>query len=240
MIRFVAQTGSTSTDLAARLMNGECLPEGDWLVADRQTEGRGRQGRTWLDGAGNFMGSTVVHLQGGDPPAQTLALVAGIALHRTVSPHLSSGHEARLKWPNDLMVGSCKLAGILLERVGNAVVIGIGVNLRSTPVIPGRCITALSQCGKAPERDAFATSLARNFAVELENWRRHELARLISRWLEVGHEIGTPLEVVEGDERKLKGSFAGLNQDGSLQLRLADGSMRAIHAGEVLLAQSAQ
>ena len=80
MIRTVAQTGSTNADLAARLAAGDVVPEGDWLVADRQTAGRGRQGRPWSDGAGNFMGSTVVHPGPGDPPVPTLALVAGLGV----------------------------------------------------------------------------------------------------------------------------------------------------------------
>ena len=62
MIQTVAETGSTNADLAARLRSGERVGEGDWLVADRQVAGRGRQGRPWSDGAGNFMGSTVVRL----------------------------------------------------------------------------------------------------------------------------------------------------------------------------------
>ena len=236
MIRFVPETGSTNTDLAARLKAGDFLPEGEWLVADRQTQGRGRSGRDWLDGAGNYMGSTVVYPRSGDPPAQTLALVAGVTLHRTVAPCLLAGKEARLKWPNDLMVGRCKLAGILLERVADAVVVGIGVNLRSAPELPERCAIALAQCGDPPSRDEFAATLARVFDAELQRWRDHGLAPLISRWLEVAHETGTPLEIVEPDGERLNGTFDGLDRDGSLLLRLADGSRRAIHAGEVLLA----
>ena len=79
MIRFVTETGSTNTDLASELRAGMAVPEGEWLVADRQVSGRGRQGRAWFDGYGNFMGSTVVHLSPRDPNPATLALVAGVA-----------------------------------------------------------------------------------------------------------------------------------------------------------------
>ena len=78
MIRFVTETGSTNTDLASELRAGMAVPEGEWLVADRQVSGRGRQGRAWFDGYGNFMGSTVVHLSPRDPNPATLALVAGV------------------------------------------------------------------------------------------------------------------------------------------------------------------
>ena len=76
MIEYISVTGSTSADLAARLRAAEQVPEGHWLIADRQTAGRGRLGRKWQDGAGNFMGSTVVHTMYSDPPPSTLALVA--------------------------------------------------------------------------------------------------------------------------------------------------------------------
>lgn len=236
MIETVSVTGSTNADLARRLAAGEPLGDGFWLVADRQTAGRGRQGRTWFDGHGNFMGSTLVRLGPGDPPAPSLALVAGVALHDAVTPLLAVPDAARLKWPNDLLIDGAKLSGILLERSGDAVIIGIGVNLAQAPVVEGRETVALAQLGPAPGRDAFAAQLAACFAAELERWRRFGLAPLVQRWLAAGHPPGTPLVVGEPGEPPLTGSFAGLSDDGALQLRLADGTTRIIHAGEVRLA----
>ena len=110
MIEKVTETGSTNSDLLQRLSGGERLSEGHWLVADRQNEGRGRQRRDWFDGVGNFMGSTLVHRRLGDPSAETLALVAGLALHEAVAWHLPGQAELRLKWPNDVMAGDAKVA----------------------------------------------------------------------------------------------------------------------------------
>ncbi len=231
MILTLSETGSTNADLAARLRAGEYLREGDWLVADRQTAGRGRRGRDWSGGAGNFMGSTLVHPHHGDPAPATLALLAGLAVHEVVAPLLPALHRAVLKWPNDALIGKAKLAGVLLEREGEAVIVGIGVNLAQAPTLPDRETVALSAFGPAPDRDTFAAALARQFDVELERWRNFGLSPIINRWLAAGHPLGTGLEV---DGRK--GTFAGLTDEGSLQLRLADGSMRTIHAGEVNLA----
>lgn len=238
MIHFVAETGSTSADLAARLRAGEFVPEGDWLVADRQTGGRGRQGREWYDGAGNFMGSTVVQVRFGDPDPASLALVAGLALWEAVSAVPAKAGTAgfpagpMLKWPNDLKIGTAKLAGILLERVGEAVVVGIGVNLVTAPALPDRETVALG----GVDRDVFAAELARAFDLEIERWRNFGMAPIVRRWLTVAHPLGTPLMVGEPGEPPLSGTFAGLTESGALQLRLADGSTRVIHAGEVRLA----
>lgn len=236
LIEVISETGSTNADLAQRLTAGELLQEGQWLVADRQTAGRGRQGRAWFDSFGNFMGSTIVRLGRGDPLPGTLALVAGLALIGTVGPLVRPPQWATLKWPNDLLISGAKLSGILLERVGDAVVVGAGVNLAVAPDLPDRQSVALSAFGPAPDRDLFAASLADNFAHELERWRIVGLAPLVSRWLANGHPTGTPLQVGEPGEIPLAGTFAGLSDDGALQLRLADGTTRIIHAGDVRLA----
>lgn len=236
MIQTVPETGSTNTDLAVRLSRGEVVLEGEWLIADRQTAGKGRQGRTWFDGFGNFMGSTVVRMGPGDPPAPSLALLSGLALHEVVAPLVPPPSAALLKWPNDLMIGAAKLAGILLERVGDTVIVGIGVNLAQAPLVEGRETVALTSFGPAPDRDHFAESLARQFSLELERWRSFGLELLVGRWKAAAHPVGTPLVVGEPGDTPLKGGFAGLTADGALQLRLADGTTRVIHAGEVRLA----
>lgn len=231
MIQTLAETGSTNADLAARLRAGESVVEGHWLVTDRQTAGKGRQGRDWFDGAGNFMGSTVVHLRFGDPEPASLALLVGLAAHAAVVPHIVQGTSATLKWPNDLLIGRAKLAGILLERVNDSVIIGIGVNLVQAPAVADRETVALG----GVDRDAFAADLARIFAEELERWRHFGLAPVVQRWLAAAHPLGTPLSVGEPGEGLLNGTFAGLAEDGALLLRLDDGQTRAIHAGEVRL-----
>ncbi|WP_120715646.1 biotin--[acetyl-CoA-carboxylase] ligase [Tsuneonella amylolytica] len=236
MITTVAETGSTNADLLAALRAGERVSEGDWLVADRQIAGRGRQGRAWSDGAGNFMGSTVVRRGPHDPPPHTLALLAGLALYETVAPLLADPAALSLKWPNDLLIGRAKMAGILLEGEGDAVVVGIGVNLASAPDVPGRETLALSSLGPAPGRDGFASALAAAFDRELERWRSVGIEPLLRRWQLAAHPAGTPLTVHEPAGGEARGRFVGLDATGSLMLRLEDGTIRTIHAGDVFLA----
>ena len=236
MIEFVASTGSTNADLAARLAAQDRMAEGDWLVANRQDAGKGRQGRTWFDGAGNFMGSTVVWTGPHDPAPNTLAFAAGLAVLEAVSPMVPPPCIAQLKWPNDVLVGGAKLCGVLLERVGDAVVVGIGVNLAAAPQVDGRETIALSAFGPAPDRDAFAATLAQCFDLERERWRTFGLDPLLRRWQAAAHPLGTALMLGEPGKTPLAGEFAGLSADGALQLRLADGTTRTVHAGEIRLA----
>lgn len=225
-IRTVGETGSTNDDLAVLARAGAA--EGLWLRAERQTGGKGRQGRVWQSPPGNLYASTLIRLARGDPPAPTLALVAAVALHEAVS--LSAG-DVRIKWPNDLLIGTAKLAGILLEREGDAVIIGFGVNLAHHPDLADRpSISLVAHAGIAPEPADFMEMLAEIFARWLARWRGEGVAVVRTAWLAAAHPMGTALSTSEGD-----GLFDGLDATGALRLRLADGTMRVIHAGDVFL-----
>lgn len=234
MIEVFEELASTSGTLLERLSSGAAVPEGQWVVANRQTSGRGRQGRAWFDGSGNFMGSTFVASHAGDPPLGTLALAAGLAVRDAVLKHLPAGREVLLKWPNDLLADGAKLSGILLEGARGGVVVGIGVNLAVAPELLDRPTVSLAQLGAPASRDAFAQDLAVSLSQEVERWRTFGLEPLIRRWVAAAHPLGTPLRTGEGSD-SVDGTFAGLALDGALQLRLADGTLRAIHAGEINL-----
>lgn len=256
-VRTIAETGSTNDDLLALARAGAA--EGQWLRAERQTGGKGRQGRSWQSPAGNLHASTLVRLRPGDPPAPSLALVAAVALHETLS-HYRHPRESgeldsllgtrgekldprfrgadrldcatvKIKWPNDLMAGPAKLGGILLERADDAVVIGFGANLAHAPDLPDRPTVSLAALtGVAPDPEVVAEMLADAFARWLGRWRGEGLARIRAAWLAAAHPVGTALSTGVGE-----GLFDGLDGSGSLRLRLADGSSHVIHAGDVFL-----
>jgi BirA family biotin operon repressor/biotin-[acetyl-CoA-carboxylase] ligase len=138
-----------------------------------------------------------------------------------------------LKWPNDLLLGRAKLAGILLERQGDKIVAGFGVNLAHAPMIEGRETAALAPIALvSPE--AFAPVLAAAFARELDRWRTDPQG-LAALWLESAHPIGTELSVHVAADEKVHGRFAGLASDGALRLSLPSGEERRIHAADVML-----
>jgi BirA family biotin operon repressor/biotin-[acetyl-CoA-carboxylase] ligase len=138
-----------------------------------------------------------------------------------------------LKWPNDLLLLGRKLAGILLERSGDRVVIGFGVNLTSAPELPGLRSAALS--GQVSPRE-FAPLLAKSFERLLELWRRSEPVFIAQAWLARAQPIGARLSVHASSEEKVRGRFDGLEADGALRLRRDDGSLEIVRAGDVSLA----
>jgi len=231
--------------------------EGLWLRAERQISGRGRQGREWRSPEGNLYASTLVRLRPIDPQAATLALVAALALEEVVSAYLPSfpreggGPEPQtsslatldprlrggtvIKWPNDLLLNGEKLSGILLERADDAVVIGIGVNLANHPESLDRPATSLAVYGVTPDPADFLETLAAAFERWLSIWRNEGLAPVRTRWLARAHPVDTALTARLPDGSAIDGLFAGLDSEGALILRLADGTSRVIHAADVFL-----
>ena len=232
MIRTVAETGSTNADMIALARSG--AEEGLWLRAERQTQGRGRHGRAWSSPSGNLYASTIVRLRPSDPPAPTLALVAAVALEECVAAYLQRD-GLLLKWPNDLLLDGAKLSGILLERADGAVVIGMGVNLATHPDLAERRTTSLAAQGIAADPADFTETLAGAFARWLGRWRGEGLGPIRARWLDHAHPVGTALSATLPEGGTVDGLFDGLDRDGALILRLADGSRHVIHAGDVFL-----
>jgi BirA family biotin operon repressor/biotin-[acetyl-CoA-carboxylase] ligase len=211
--------------------------EGLWLRADRQVSGRGRQGRSWESSSGNLFASTLVRIGAGDPAPASLALVASLALYDAVAAFLPDERRGALslKWPNDLLLGGAKLSGILLEREGDAVVIGIGVNLARHPEGLDRPTTSIAAHAMAPSPDIFLRELTERFAEWLAKWREPGLGVIRDQWLTRAHRQGAALTVHDPSGRQLHGTFDGIEADGALRLRLADGSVHVMHAGDVFL-----
>jgi BirA family biotin operon repressor/biotin-[acetyl-CoA-carboxylase] ligase len=204
--------------------------EGDWLIAFEQSKGRGRQGRAWLSPPGNFFGSTLVELRPADPPAPSLSLAAGLALIEAVDVAAPS-LPLMLKWPNDLLLNGDKLAGVLLERSGERIVAGFGVNLASAPRLPDRAAASLNG---AIMPQAFAPLLAASFARLLALWRSSEPGAIARAWQMRAHQPGALLTVHTGADERLSGRFDGIEPDGALRLR-TDVGVEIVRAGDVTL-----
>ena len=137
-----------------------------------------------------------------------------------------------LKWPNDVLLKGRKLAGILLERNGSRVAVGFGVNLASAPQLADRQGAAL---GGEVSPQTFAPLLAGSFARLLDLWRASEPAMFAGAWLARAHPLGTRLTVHSALEELVTGRFDGIDPDGALRLRDADGKIEIVRAGDVEL-----
>ncbi len=234
-ITWVEETGSTNADLASAVRAGDIPAEGAWHAARRQSAGKGRQGREWQDGSGNFMGSTVVAVRKGDPVPASLSFVAALAVGQAIDVTLDGACRPKLKWPNDVLLNDGKVSGILLEMIDHHVVVGIGVNLASAPQFSDRKTAALSDYAATPDVQSFGVTLAGVFADYLKAWRKDGLVPILKAFLHnSGYYTGAPVSVHDADGSSVQGTFAGLEQvDGALRLRLADGSERVIRAGDI-------
>lgn len=156
-------------------------------------------------------------------------------LRRSLLPNTT----VMLKWPNDALIGGAKVAGILLERLGDTVVVGIGVNVCHAPDVPGRETTSiLSENSKyGGSAELVLSILAEQFSAWLSKWRDEPLAHTLDTWIAAAHPIGAQLSAATGDG-DISGAFAGLDAEGALMLRLANGALRTIHAGDVSLITS--
>jgi BirA family biotin operon repressor/biotin-[acetyl-CoA-carboxylase] ligase len=231
-----------STNEEARRLGEAGEPGPVWITAEVQTAGRGRRGRAWVSPSGNFMGTLFIRPQATPRKAAELSFVAAVAVHDAVASLVPPGLRPglKLKWPNDLLHEGRKCAGILLESSGVAgaelswLAIGMGLNLAAHPdnmEFPATSLAALGQ-GDVTPADALA-ALAAAFDARMTQWRDVQgFAAIREAWLARAAGLGGPITVRLADET-FTGTFEGLAPDGALDVRLADGSRRAISAGDV-------
>lgn len=240
------EVDSTNAEAMRRALDGARGPL--YVRAERQTEGRGRSGRSWVVPEGNLAMSRLGVV--GCAPAQVpqLSLVAGLAVHRAAAWALEGGKEPSgpggglvLKWPNDLMLDGAKLGGILIEgtQVGAVLmaVIGIGLNTTLAPEVAGRRTAALAPAApRMGSPRAFASLVARHLEEVLEQWDDGRgFAAVRAAWMAVASPIGTEMSV-ETPQGRIAGRFGGLDFDGALLLRDDQGGVHRYTYGDVTLA----
>ena len=226
--------GSTSAEALALARAGERGPF--WVTAKSQSAGRGRRGNQWVSPPGNLYATLLLPEPSLPAAAPQLSFVAALALHDAVSscaPTLEP--SLALKWPNDLLLGQAKLAGILIEGEHGprfVVAIGIGVNCTSHPPDTAFPATDLAAAGAAVTPARMFDALAAAMPDRLAQWQSGEgFAPIRADWLQRAAGLGRPIKV-RLPERELIGRFDGLDQVGRLLLA-GEGEVTAITAGEV-------
>jgi BirA family transcriptional regulator, biotin operon repressor / biotin---[acetyl-CoA-carboxylase] ligase len=229
--------GSTNAEALELARRGERGPL--WVTAERQTAGRGRRGRLWLSPPGNLYASLLLPAPGLAERWPQLSFVAALAVHDAVvevAPALAP--RAAIKWPNDLLLAGAKFAGILIEGEGGdtpVVVIGIGVNCANHPVDVEYPATDLAAAGTTVLPERLFAAVARRMQDRLAQWDDGRGFSTIRRdWLARAAGIGASVRVrlAQGE---VTGCFEALDESGGLVLRVPDGSISTIAAGDVFM-----
>ncbi len=204
-----------------------------WIVADRQEAGRGRSGRTWVSPPGNLHMTLLapVALPLRDQPK--LGFAAGVALAGAAGSLLPEAVDVRLKWPNDLLLNGAKASGILLEGLGGgeAVAIGIGVNVTAHPVDLPYAATHLHAHAPDIDRQMLFERLAPSLVAEIDRFATEGFASTRSRWLSCAVHLGQMI-AVRREPGRVEGRFVDLDDHGRLLLETPSG-LRPIEAGDV-------
>ncbi len=227
--------GSTNVEAMSRAGGPAPL----WVVAERQTQGRGRRGRPWSSPLGNLYASLLLVDAG--PPARLpeLCFAAALALYDAVrAVSFIDPLRIGLKWPNDVLVDGAKLAGILIEGTVrpdgfNATVIGFGVNCAHFPDDTPYRATSLAAAGYPTEPEALLASLDAAMLKRVAQWDRGAgFASLREDWCKRASGLGRAVTVRLG-HRETEGIFEALDAAGAMVLRHADGTRETINAGDV-------
>jgi BirA family biotin operon repressor/biotin-[acetyl-CoA-carboxylase] ligase len=239
-VEVIRVTGSTNADLLERAAGG--APEGSVLVAEAQTAGRGRMGRAWLSPPGAALMFSVLLRPAMVPPARRswIPLLAGVAIASAVAA--VAGLDARLKWPNDVLIGDRKLAGILAEQAADAIVVGVGVNVSTRrdelPVATATSLT-LEGAARTGRQELLGAALG-----ELERWYlawAHganpgdpDASGLRAKYRGRSATLGRPVRVEFPGGDTADGTALDIDTEGRLLLRTAADGPLAVSAGDVV------
>lgn len=226
--RALVTVGSTNDVALAWAKDG--APHGAIVTADAQTAGRGRHGRAWASPPGRHLYLSLVVRLGPGIAVPPLTLAVGVGLCDGLRALGASA--AGLKWPNDVLVGGRKLAGVLCESAGDAVVVGIGVNRDGVaaelpPEVAARAITLAEAVGRPVARDQLLAAVLAGLAPWIERYRGGGLDAIGPAWQA---RMIADLPVITD---RVRGRAVGLDRDGALRVQDADGVIHRVLSGQV-------
>ena len=216
---------------STQLLVDTSLSEGALVVADHQTAGRGRLGRTWEAPAGTALLFSVLLKPPAEPPTPQLSLVAGIAVADTLERTL--GLSVQLKWPNDVMLRRRKIAGCLAEARDGAVVLGIGVNVSQiADELPENAGSIRSLTGRTADREELLSMLLTDLEGRYTAW--------LAGGLDAVYEGLGPRDFLRGREvtvNGVRGVVSMIDREGRLQIAQGHGDRVTVESGEVVYAR---
>ncbi len=239
-VRCLPEVDSTNERLAQLAAAG--APSGTLLAAERQTKGRGRRGRSWLSVPGASLTFSLLW-RFERPTAQLtgLSLAVGVALVRAL--HALGATGLGLKWPNDVLYGEAKLAGILIELSGDllgpvAAIIGIGLNIRACPWLKEQLTIRMADletaCARRLNRNAVLSTVARELVNAMDTYSRYGFTPYRQPWLAYHAWHDRTVSVFNPDGSQLTGRIVGIDAEGALLLDTGTG-IRPVLSGDVSL-----
>lgn len=229
------RVGSTNDE--AKRLAGEGHGHGTMVMADEQTEGRGRRGRAWFSPIGNLFCSILLD-RGPDPVRSSeLVFVAAVSLREALEA-VTPGATFVCKWPNDILCNGGKISGMLLEMAPPLVILGVGVNVVAGPPAdmsqyPATC---LADAGSKADAQTVCAVFGDRLAYWYDTWRTDGFDPIRRAWLNHAVGMGKPVTVRLADATVLEGHFGGLDANGALLLDTPDGTRRPVMAGDVFFA----
>jgi len=232
---------STNEEIKRRFQE---LSKPTWIIAKKQTKGKGRNGNVWFSSDGNFSGSLMFFPTVERSYFHLYGFFFGVALHNTVKKIIKDGVDIRLKWPNDLMIENAKVAGILLESIQSpqsnqvALIVGVGVNLNSHPNLnldvrkrySSQCVANFSN------HEICQVSFFNKFSDELKELglyvEENDLASILKLWKHRSYDEGSQIQVSDNRGGVKLGKFLGLDELGGLIVSDNSGTKK-IYSGDV-------
>lgn len=233
-LEHIDECPSTNTELLARAAKG--APSGSALVCERQTAGRGRRGRQWHSSPGcSLCFSLLWRLPPGTSSAG-LSLAAGLALAQALEA--LGIKDLALKWPNDILLNSRKLGGLLIETAGNphSLVIGTGLNLHTDPAWQAnidQAFASLDEAGMNLAHETLLASILRAYCAMLDEFSQHGFAVFREAW-QARHALTGQAVHISSETREIEGICANVRNDGSLEILTPEG-LHLLHGGEISL-----
>jgi BirA family biotin operon repressor/biotin-[acetyl-CoA-carboxylase] ligase len=231
-----------STNIIAKFLAGTEIKEGAIVIARSQVKGKGRLGKKWESPLGGIWLSIVLHPKMSPRQASLITLGAGVAVTKAVR---KLGVDARIKWPNDILIGDKKIAGILTEANSKSstldyIIVGIGIdsNLDSSSISKEiKATTLKDELKREVNENNLIVNLLEEFEKIYEYFKNKEFEEILYRWRILSQTIGSYVVIRQPFGRVLKGYVVGINNTGSLILELDNGELKKIISGESHIAE---
>jgi len=232
----------SSTNAVALDLVHQGAPEGTLVVADAQTRGRGRLGREWVSPSGANLYCSYILRVGNPEWISWISLIASMAVASAIRAETQL--NARIKWPNDVLIEGQKVAGVLAETVSDVgkvqrVILGIGVNVNMPiaslpPALQSTATTLFEHMHEALDRNELLTRLTEKLDAQYQKFLNGEISDMIHEYLGLSDTIGQRVLAHLPVGRPLEGWAEGIESDGSLRLRRSQGDLSVIRSADIV------